>query len=311
MKYIRRFFRQIKEGFVGVGRHIGMAISSATAVTITLLLIGVFLVLTVNLNALTEEIEGSISLSVLLNYEVSDASQREAISSQIKKIDGVTNVEFRSKETEFDYYVSQYSDDEVIDFYNLYRDDNPFHDVFLVSVVNGELISNVKAKIELINGIDSVYDGGSNTYLLIDILDNVRYFGGILVLALILLAIYLIYNTIKITIDSRRNEIWIMRNVGAMNSYIRGPFLVEGIIIGIIGSILPIAGIIAGYYYLYEATGGVLLGVLQLLPLNPYIIYLSAALLIIGVIVGYIGSYISVCKFLRMRRWLKKSSHHF
>lgn len=299
---IRRFFRHIKDGFVGVKRHFGMAFSSATAVTITLLLIGVFAVLTVNLNALTEEIEGSISLSVLLDYEVDKEDEKAILISQVKKLPGVSSVEYRSKDDEFDYYVSQYSDEDVIEFYDLYKDDNPFHDIILVSADDTTQLDTIKNEILKLNGVDSVYDGGSNTYLLVDILEKVRLFGGALVLALCFLAIYLIYNTIKITIASRDTEIEIMRFVGAKNSYIRAPFLVEGIIIGIIGSILPIAGIVGGYYYLYNLTGGVLLGVLTLLPINPFIIFIGIGMLVIAIVVGYIGSFISVCKCLRKHR---------
>ncbi|MBQ5805371.1 MAG: hypothetical protein IIW22_06325 [Erysipelotrichaceae bacterium] len=123
-----------------------------------------------------------------------------------------------------------------------------------------------------------------------------------LILALVALAIYLIYNTIKITIATRKDEIWIMRNVGARNGYIRAPFLVEGIIIGIFGSILPIGVIVYAYYWLYQATGGVLAGVITLIPVYPFILYLGGALLVIGILVGFIGSYISVCKYLRLTR---------
>ena len=137
---------------------------------------------------------------------------------------------------------------------------------------------------------------------MINILHTVRNAGGILILALVALAVYLIYNTIKITIGTRKNEIWIMRNVGAKNSYIRAPFLVEGVIISFIGSLLPIALIVFGYYKLYELTGGVLGGVVTLVPLFPFILYVAGALLVIGLFVGFIGSYISVCKYLRLTR---------
>ena len=121
-------------------------------------------------------------------------------------------------------------------------------------------------------------------------------------IALVCVAAYLIYNTIKIAISSRQAEISIMRSVGAKNSYIRAPFLVEGIIIGIIGSVLPIGAIIGGYYYVFDITGGNVFGVLTLLTPMPFVLYVSAILVIIGVFVGFIGSYISVCKYLRLTR---------
>lgn len=297
---IRRFFRHIKEGFIGFGRHLGMAMSSVASVTITLLLIGLFLVMTINLNSLTAEIEDSISLSVILSYDIDTESERNNLIKQINACADIENIEYRTKDQEFDFYLEMYPD--LADFYGTYRDQNPFHDVLLVSVQDVSQLQTIKDKISGFYGVDSVNDGGRNTYTLITILANVRLFGSALVICLTAMAVYLIYNTIRITIASRSDEIWIMRNVGARNSYIRAPFLVEGIIIGVIGSIVPISCVISSYYYIYNATNGVLLGVLRLIAPYPFIIYASLSILGLGVLVGYLGSYLSVCKFLRRRR---------
>ena len=296
----RRFGRHIKEGFIGIGRHFSMALSSIASVTITLLLIGLFLALTINLSVLTKEVENSISLSALVSYNVTSESQLTQVKSQIEKIPGVKEAKYQSKDDEFTYYVNQYP--ELSEFYELYREDNPFHDAFMVSVIDGNQLQSVKASLEKVNGIDSVHDGGSNTYVLIDVLSKVRIFGGILVLGLTFLAIYLIYNTIHITIEARETEIWIMRNVGAKNGYIRAPFLVEGVIIGILGSIIPIAAIVAGYLYAFKISNGVLLGVFNLIKPYPFLLYLGLVLLGIGVFVGFVGSYFSVTRSLRRTR---------
>lgn len=296
----RRFGRHIKEGFIGIGRHFSMALSSIASVTITLLLIGLFLALVVNLNVLTREVESSISLSALVSYDVTSEKELDLVKTTIERIDGVKEATYQSKDDEFDFYVSQYPD--LSDFYELYREDNPFHDCFLVSVNSGEELQHVKTQLEKVNGIDSVHDGGSNTYVLINALDKIRIFGGILVLGLTFLAIYLIYNTIHITIEAREDEIWIMRNVGARNGYIRAPFLVEGIIIGILGSIIPIGAMVGGYLYAHDVSGGVILGVFSLLEPYPFLLYLGIVLLTVGVIVGFIGSYFSVTRSLRRTR---------
>ena len=295
-----RFIRHIKEGFVGVGRHFGMAISSAASVTITLLLVGFFLAFTYNLNIITKDIESSISLSALVSYDVDSRATLDLLKEQIASIEGVSSVEYRSKDDEFTYYVGMYPD--IKEFNELYRDQNPFHDAFLVSVEDGNSLEEVKTKIEEINGIDSVHDGGSNTYILIDVLEKVRLFGGALVLGLSVLAIYLIYNTISITIRARDTEIWIMKNVGAKNGYIRAPFLVEGIIIGLMGSIIPIVAMVAIYIYLFNISGGVLLGVFNLVNPYPFLLYLCLSLLVIAIVVGFVGSYLSVSRLLRNKR---------
>ena len=296
----RRFFRHIKEGFIGIARHFSMALSSIASVTITLLLIGLFLIITVNLNELTREVEESISFQALVSYNVTSESELSQIEKAIERIDGVADAEFISKDSEFDFYVAQYPD--LSDFYELYREDNPFHDAYKISLDNTAYMQAIKTEIQQINGIDSVHDGGSNTYLLVDVLNKIRIFGGALVLALVVLATYLIYNTIHITIEARETEIWIMRNVGAKNGYIRAPFIVEGIIIGIIGSLIPIGAMFLSYYYLYDNFNGVVLGLFKLLPPYPFLIYLNAALLLIGVLVGIVGSWISVTRSIRRTR---------
>ena len=296
----RRFFRHIKEGFIGVKRHFAMAVSSASAVTITLLLVGFFAAFAVNMAYLTQEIEQSISLVCLIDYEVEDPAAIASMKVEIEKMENVDRVVYRTKDEEFDFYNKEYP--EMAEFSELYREDNPFHDTFIVYMTDGSSMSTVRDKITAMDGIFSVQDGGSETYTLIHILHTTRNAGAILILALVALAIYLIYNTIKITIATRKDEIWIMRNVGARNGYIRAPFLVEGIIIGIFGSILPVAAIVYAYYWLYEVSGGVLAGVITLVPFYPFVLYLGGALLTIGILVGFIGSYISVCKYLRLTR---------
>ena len=297
---IRRFFRHIKEGFIGVKRHFAMAISSASAVTITLTMVGVFGILAVNMAYLSQEIEQSISLVAMIDYDVEDLSQVATMRKSIEAMSDVDKVDYRTKEQEFDFYCEQYPD--MVEFSELYRDDNPFHDTFVVTIKENGDLANVKNNIAKMNGIDSVEDGGSNTYTLINVLRSTRLAGGVLVIALVVLAVYLIYNTIKITIATRKDEIIIMRNVGAKNGYIRAPFLVEGIIIGILGSIIPISLVIYGYIKLFNMTNGVLAGVMSLVPIYPFILYLGLALLALGIIVGFIGSYISVCKYLRLTR---------
>lgn len=297
---IRRFFRHIKEGFYGVGRHLGMALSSASAVMITLLLIALFMMLTANLYQMTRTIEDSISISALV--EKGAESSYENIANKIKNIDGVKSTEYRSPEDEFDFYLETQSSEDLKEFYNVYRNQNPFRANILVEVADGKDLASIKTEIEKIDGIDEVADGGKNTYLLIDVLANIRIFGGGLVLALCVLAIYLVYNTIKITIASRSDEIWIMRNVGAKNGYVRAPFLVEGVIIGTLGAIIPIIISVFGYIYIYKKMGGSLFGAFVLIKPHPFVLYIALILTLIGILVGFVGSYISVCKYLRMKR---------
>lgn len=302
----RRFARHIRDGFIGVIRHIGLSISSATAVSITLILISFFLLVSNNITAISKNIEQSISISVLLKDKDESVEKRKEIAAKIakelKKINGVVKTDYRSKEDEFNFYLATAGDIEINEFYENYRTQNPFNDCILVEIGDGTLIGAIKTAAEKIDGVESVHDGGSSTYLLVDFLAKARLAGSVMALVLGALACYLIYNTINATIASRKDEIWIMRNVGARNGYIRAPFLVEGIIIGAVGALLPLILSVLAYLYFYNYVDGALFGAFPLLYPWPYLYHLSGILLAIGVGVGFIGSYFSVVKYLRYRR---------
>ena len=296
---IRRFFRHIKEGFLGIARHGGMSVSSSSAVSITLVIISIFALVTLNMQNITSNIEGSVRISVMVDYDHED--QIDSMREEIEAIDGIKNIEYYSKDEEFEKYISNFDEDEQAIFAP-YRNDNPMHDAFYVEVSDGDQLVAIAHQIDAIDGTSVEYGGDTATNL-ISMLNSMRFGGLIIAIALSLLAIYLVQNTIRITIFARAEEIWIMRNVGARNGYIRAPFLVEGIIIGVLGSVVPILLTIFGYIYLYDLLGGALLtDVFTLLPPHPFVLELSLGLLVLGVIVGFIGSYISVTKYLRWKR---------
>ena len=153
------------------------------------------------------------------------------------------------------------------------------------------------------DGVDEVDYGGTSTEMMVKVMNAIRRGGSILVLGLTILAVFLIQNTIKLTIYARQDEITIERSVGATNHFIRSPFVVEGIIIGVMGAIIPIAATYYGYRYIYQRTGGYIISaVLKLIQPLPMSLYLCVGLLIVGVLVGLIGSYVSVTRYLRWKR---------
>lgn len=300
---ISRFFRPIIEGFRGVIRHGSMALSSSLAVTITLFIISLFLVLTFNFRRFTQGLEQSVQISVLVDYGSESAEEEGRISTAIQNIEGVSSVNYSSKADEFEYYINSFNDEKTKEAFEPFRDDNPMHDAYYVEVSDGSLLESIAEEIQTIPGVYRVNFGGSSAVKLITALRTVRLFGGGLALVLSLLAISLIQNTIKLTIQARADEIAIMRNVGAKNGFIRAPFLVEGILIGFLGSILPAAAVYFGYQYLYKFTGGaVISNMFTLIEPFPFIWYVIGAVCVIGILVGFIGSYFSVTRYLRWRR---------
>ena len=300
---ISRIFRPIRDGFKGVGRHASMSIQSASAVTLALIIISLFLMFSMTVQNFTKGIEESVSISVLVDYSKESAEDEDAISLAIKNISGVSTVTYSSKDEEFQYYLESFDDEKTRKAFEPFKDSNPMHDAFYVETISG---SNIEAIAEEISNIDGVYKvnyGGDSAVNLISALRTIRNGGWIIALALSLLAIFQIQNTIKLTIMARADEIAIMRNVGAKNSFVRSPFMVEGLIIGALGSIIPIVISYFGYIKLYEITGGHLISnMFSLISPNPFIYQICGALLIIGMMVGLLGSFLSVTKYLRWKR---------
>ena len=295
--------RPLKEGFRGVARHWGMSISASIAVTITLVMISLFMIFSFNLENFTKDIESSLEISVLVDYDYESKEQIDRIDSELNAITGVAEVTFSSKEQEFEYYLNSFEDTSTRSAFEPFRDDNPMHNAFYIEAKSGDVIESIATEAKQIEGVDTVSYGGQSTIDLVGEMSSVRKIGFVIVIAMTLLAVMLIQNAIKLTISSRKDEISIMRNVGATNRFIRSPFLIEGIITGILGSIIPIALSIGGYTYLYKVTGGHMLSnMFNLLSPDPFIYQLSIGLAAIGIVVGYVGSWISVTRYLRWKR---------
>jgi Cell division protein len=297
--------RPLKEGFRGVGRHWAMSISSAIAVTITLLIISIFVLLTWNVNHFTQNIESSLDIYASVDYN--SESKEATLKKEIEAIDGVESVTLSPKSAEFDAYLNSFSDEKTKQAFEPFRSDNPMHDAFYVKAQDGSKIQSIAdALSEMKNKGEGIYEvsyGGQSTISIVDAMANIRKIGLVLVIGLVLLAIFLIQNTIKLTISARSTEIEIMRNVGASNGFIRSPFLIEGIIIGVLGALIPIGLTIWGYYALYQNAGGVLISnMFHLVEPNPFVFYVSGLLLLMGILVGFIGSWLSVTRYLRWKR---------
>lgn len=299
---IRRIGRHFREAFHGLIRHGAMTLSSAAAISLALLFVGIFILISQNIRDITYSIEESVQIHVKIdrNYETQD--QINILQIQITEIPGIKEVIFSSKDQELDSLIESFGEDGQI--FESYRgESNPLRHAFLVDVIDGNLIERVALAIERIAGVETVRYGGAKTVELMNMLDSVRNWGYILVIGLIVIAVFLISNTIKLSIASRRDEIAIMRTVGAKNGFIRMPFLIEGMVIGILGSIMPIGITVGGYFYLYELLGGFLISQMFVLhPPLPLLYYIGTALVILAMIVGMMGSFVSVTKHLRWKR---------
>ncbi|MRG84761.1 permease-like cell division protein FtsX [Salinibacillus xinjiangensis] len=295
---LRTIKRHLREGSKNILRNGWMTFASVGSVTTTLILVGVFLVLMLNLNQIAENVEEDVQIKVLIEMGT-EQKEIDQLENKIKSIQDVSFLQFSSKENELERLMASMGDDG--EMWKMVNQDNPLNDVFVVKTEDPLDTMDVASRIKSFDYVDSVDYGDEVIQKLFTFNEYSRYVGLALIAALVLTAAFLISNTIKITIMARRKEIGIMKLVGATNGFIRWPFFIEGLLMGILGAILPIIIVVTGYYYLYEnMKDRPLIPFIELLPFNPFVWQVSLILLGIGAFIGIWGSVMSVRKFLKV-----------
>lgn len=296
---VRTLKRHIKEGFKSTWRNRWMTLASVGAVTTTLLLVSVFLTLMMNLNHVAQNIEEDVLIKVLIDVTATD-DEVEELGESIKLLDNVESVDFSSRDQELKGLVDSLGDEG--DVFSLYGDDeNPLNHAYIVKAVEPKDTIKIAEEIESMNRVEKVNYGQDVVENIFTFNSYARNIGLILIVALLFTAIFLISNTIKITIIARRREIEIMKLVGATNWFIRWPFFIEGLLLGILGSIIPIALLFTGYYYLDQNSAMFTqFEFISILPFNPFVWQLSGIVILIGAVIGVWGSVMSVRKFLKV-----------
>ena len=306
---IKNLPRHFVTAVQNIWRNGVMSFSSIFAVTITLLLIGVIGVLALNVQDISANIEEGVSIYVKLERNI-DSEAELAVGDQINAINGVTKSTYYTKDQELDKLIEKQGEDGA-ELFESYRDENPLGAAYEVEVKDASQIEAISKKIEEIPNVNSATYGGESTENMVQTLQTIQTGGTVFIVGLSVVALFMIANTIKITITARQTEISIMRMVGASNWYIRLPYMLEGVFIGLLGSIVPILVVyfgynwiysgIYGYQTIYDYAGGALLSaMLALKEPMPFIRDFSLILAAIGAGVGLIGSFVSIRRFLKM-----------
>ncbi|MDR7237748.1 permease-like cell division protein FtsX [Neobacillus drentensis] len=295
---IRTIGRHARDSFKNISRNGWMTFASVSAVTVTLILVGVFFVIMMNLNRVAETIEDDVQIRVHIDVAATPQDQ-QTLKSEIERIPEVKNVTFSSKKDELDNLVSSLGEEGKS--FKLFEQDNPLNDVFIVKTKNPTDTMKVAKQIEKSTYVAKVKYGQGKVEKLFKFIKASRNVGVVLIIGLFFTAIFLISNTIKITIIARRREIKIMRLVGATNTFIRWPFFLEGLWLGFLGSILPIILISIAYYRAYDYVTPYLEGTfIKILPFDPFVYQVSGILILMGALIGVWGSLMSVRKFLKV-----------
>ncbi len=299
MKAIRILARGIRDAFKSVIRNFSLSTAAITCSSITLILVAVAMIISYNVKNITKDLEKELSIVVYMKETVTEDQINEFKSKlEAMKNENVEAYTFKSKE-EWKLEMKNYSDtfSTALD----YLDTNPLLNSFTIIVKDVNHLKETTDEIKKLDYIESADYGEGMAENLVKAFDVIEKVTLVIVLALILVTAFLIGNTIRLTIFSRRNEIEIMRLVGASNISIRLPFLFEGFFLGILGSIIPILVTIYGYVLLYDHFNGYLFThIIRLTEPFNFILYVALLLLLIGAIIGMIGSYRAVRKYLKI-----------
>ncbi len=294
----------IKEGFRNLKVNKLMSIASVTVLFSCLMLIGIAFMILVNIEAFISNIESENVIMVYADMESSEYDYM-ALGSHLRSLDNIDSVEAVKKEDAYEEILSEM--DENLRNYLSGLDENPLPDAYKVTVADMAGFDGVANEIKKLSGIERVYENSSLARQLEGIRNSVTYISIGIILLLLIVSLFIISNTIKVTMFSRRLEISIMKSVGATNSFIRMPFMVEGIIIGIIAGILA-TGAVWGIYELALGSFSAMLsglgGEVQVNFLD-YALYLVAAFVGIGIFTGIFGSATSIRKYLKERKFVE------
>lgn len=300
MRGIRTGIRYIRDAVKSVIRNFSLSLASISCIAITLIVVAFSLIISYNVENFAESIRKDVTMVIFLDKD-SGEEDYSRIESAIRATGNVDKLTFKSKQESAEETAKW--DDVLATIIDGWTDDtNPLLDSFELKVKDLEDIKNTAAQIKKIDKVNTVSYGEDTVDQLIVIFDVVEKVSIGAVVALVLVTAFLIANTIKLAIYSRRREIEIMRLVGASNISIKIPFVIEGLFLGLLGSVVPIIITIWGYISLYNFFDGKLMGVnfIKLIDPSPFVYLVSLLLMIIGVLVGMFGSWRAVKKYLKI-----------
>ncbi|WP_270379257.1 permease-like cell division protein FtsX [Mitsuokella multacida] len=286
----------IQEVFHSLRRNNWMTFASIGTVAVSLFVLGVFLILVLNMNRLAGMLESQVQISVYLEDHLTDREKRQ-IGYDIESLQGIDSVTYVDRETAKERLKDRLGDQKYL--LDALSDDNPLPDAFEVTVTTPSVVESAAGAIDSMQGVEEAKYGQDVVEHLFDITRLMRIFGFVLMGLLGGATLFIISNTIRLTVFARRKEIAIMKYVGATDWFIRWPFLLEGIVLGCIGGLIA-AVALRSFYAAMAAKIYSTLAFFPLMPQYPFMNYVTAAILLAGIVIGAIGSVISLKRFLRV-----------
>jgi len=297
MKALRILRRSIRDSFKSVFRNFSLSMASIVCTTITLILVAISLFLSYNVREVTSTLEHELTIVVYLKKDATEKDITE-IQNDLKTMENVDKFQLKTKD---EWKAEMKKENETLETTLEYLQENPLLDSLIVTVDDVKHLNDTASKLRKYDYVSSAEYGEGMVENIIGIFDAISLGTIAIVIALVLVTAFLISNTIKLTIFSRRTEIEIMRLVGASNTAIKLPFVFEGFILGILGSIVPVLLSIYGYVLLFDKTGGYLFTkIITLVKPFPFVLVVSLFLIVVGAVVGMFGSWRAVRKYLKI-----------
>ncbi|MCI1858766.1 MAG: permease-like cell division protein FtsX [Sporolactobacillus sp.] len=295
---LRTMRRHAREGVRSLGRNGWMTFASVSAVTVSLVLVGMFLMVMFNLNKIAGDIEKDVEVRVYVDQSATKADQNQ-MERSLKEIDNVASVHYQSKTEGLNHLMKSLGSDRST--FNDIKKENPLPNAFILKTARPEQTIKVASEVRGLPHVSDVRYGKGTVEKLFHFVNIARNIGLVLIAGLIFTSVFLIANTIKLTIVARHREIEIMKLVGATNAFVRWPYFIEGLIMGLMGSVIPVLLVVVVYHFAYYNLGGNLSQMfISLIPYRTMTTNLSLLLIGIGAVIGVWGSLNSVRKFLKI-----------
>lgn len=298
MKIISKITYSLKQGLKGIFSNKTMSLISVVSVTSVLAILGIVLCIVLNINSFMEQTQNEVNeIRVALDPKSSEDKTLK-IKAELEKINGVESVKYQTKDEAFNDMKESFGDDKEL----LEGVKNPLDDYFIVTIADSQEIETLAKNMEKIKGVIEVQYYKEIMENFITASNTVKQFGGIVIGFLLLVCLVLISNTIKARVYSKKEEIQVIKYIGGSNRFVIAPFIVEGCIIGLFGSLISL-GICTGMYkYVVENMQISLNSIVgdMMLPLSSVSYLLVLVLFVTGIMVGILGSGLSVKKYLKV-----------
>ena len=286
----------IKEVYTSFKRNIWMTLASIFTVVLSLFILGFFSIVILNLNKMADTLESQVQISVYLKDDLSQEEIDET-KETLSKIEGLQDIKFTTREEAMKNFKERLGDQQFL--LDALDDTNPLPNSFSLTVTSPQQVKTIADTAAALDSVESASYSQDIINHLFNLTHLIRLIGIALIILLTGAAIFIISNTIRLTVFARRKEIAIMKYVGATDWFIRWPFLLEGICLGFIGGGLATIFLYIVYNQvtqeIYEA-----MAFFPLIPQHPFINYISLAILVAGIIIGALGSTISLKRFLKV-----------